>query len=236
MRKTLLIVSLVLNLAFISGSVVFIYMKGGLPFLKRKLYSSELTGKSLYELKAEIYSSMPQHPDDILFFGNSMVAYCDWAELYQDATIKNRGISGDNIEGLYRRLEGSLRIRPRKIFVMIGPNDLSKGRSVDYVVEGIVKITHKIKTLHPGIKPYVVSLLPNWYRPERPNDSIRKINDRLMESSRDAGFEFIDIHDAFTGEDGQLNPTYSLDGLHLNGKGYLLFKDQMREHIYQDPH
>jgi lysophospholipase L1-like esterase len=43
------------------------------------------------------------------------------------------------------------------------------------------------------------------------------------------GLTYIDLHPAFRDENGILDRAYSLDGLHLNGKGYLKWKSMIQD-------
>lgn len=53
----------------------------------------------------------------ILFFlGNSITNGCEWAELFQNKNVKNRGISGDICMGVYDRLDPIVKGKPAKIF------------------------------------------------------------------------------------------------------------------------
>ena len=53
---------------------------------------------------------------------------------------------------------------------------------------------------------------------------VLEINRLLQEKAVEGRFTYIDLHSHFRNEeDGKMNPEYSNDGLHLLGKGYLLW-------------
>jgi len=82
---------------------------------------------------------------DIVFLGNSITHYGEWAEIFDNDNIKNRGISGDSAEGVYERLDPIVKGKPKKIFLLIGVNNLSRDFTVDSVLNTIVKIADKIR-------------------------------------------------------------------------------------------
>ena len=65
----------------------------------------------------------------------------------------------------------------------------------------------------------------------RKNSDILLINMELEKMAESRGLVYIDLHSEFLNEDGILDKEYSIDGLHLNGKGYLLWKDLILNHI-----
>ena len=94
--------------------------------------------------KATLYEALPVVSTDIVFLGNSITDGGEWAELFGDARMKNRGISGDIAEGVYDRLDAVLGGKPAKIFLLIGINDVARGTSADTIVARILKIAKKI--------------------------------------------------------------------------------------------
>ena len=46
-----------------------------------------------YHLKKSVFETMPNEKGEIIFLGNSITAGVEWAELFNNPKIKNRGIS-----------------------------------------------------------------------------------------------------------------------------------------------
>ena len=119
------------------------------------------------------------------------------------------------------------------IFIMIGTNDLAYGKTVEYVIENYQKIIDRIQAASPDTEIILQAVLPveDAIHYTRPNESIRAINTQLKEISQNENIQYIDIHTTFSDENGKLNKIYSIDGLHLNGAGYLLWKDILMNYI-----
>jgi lysophospholipase L1-like esterase len=128
------------------------------------------------------------------------------------------------------------RSEPDKIFLMIGINDLAKGRAANEVADNIQVIIKKIKNTSPGTELYLQSLLPvNRDFPYFPQymsraDDVRKVNVRLEKMAEMYGIMYIDLYSPFCGEKNKLAPEYTNDGLHLNGAGYLLWKSLIEKY------
>lgn len=190
-----------------------------------------------YYQKASLFERLPVSSSDIIFLGNSITDGGEWAELFGDSRIKNRGISGDISEGVYDRLGPVLRGKPAKIFLMIGINDVSRGTAADTIVKRIRKIAGKIAQESPDTRLYIQSLLPvnDCYGMFQGHTSrgkvIVEINRQLQEFCQGAGLTYIDLYSHFCQADGKMNPVYTNDGLHLLGEGYLLWKKILLPYI-----
>lgn len=91
---------------------------------------------------------MPNDTSEIIFLGDSIIDFCNWHELFGKYNIKNRGISGDIINGVIDRLEEIVETKPKKIFLMIGTNDLGKKISVDNILSEYQKLVNLILVRH----------------------------------------------------------------------------------------
>jgi len=65
----------------------------------------------------------------------------------------------------------------------------------------------------------------------RPNTEIDKINADLIKLVQEYNLTYIDLTKAFKAENGKLNPGYSIDGLHLNGRGYYKWKELIENYV-----
>ena len=187
--------------------------------------------RAYYYHKKEHFESLPVTKGAIVFLGNSITDNCEWAELFGDPMIRNRGIGGDDTDGVLERLEEVTASSPSKVFLMIGTNDLAYGKSTDHVVENIGKILDRIRSESPGTKVYLQSILPvdDAVHYTRKNSDILLINGELQKMAAGRGLTYIDLHPAFRDENGILDRAYSLDGLHLNGEGYLKWKSMIQD-------
>jgi lysophospholipase L1-like esterase len=189
--------------------------------------------KSYYYHRKEQFEMLPDTENEIIFLGNSITDQAEWHEIFNKLNIKNRGIGGDDTDGILERLDEVVSSHPDKIFLMIGTNDLTYGKSVDHVLENISDILDRIRTRSPETSVYVQSVLPteDAIHTTRSNADIMKINAGLQEICRERELIYIDLFTPFANEEQKLNLEFSIDGLHLNGKGYMLWKDLIINYI-----
>ena len=190
-----------------------------------------------YYQRATHFEKLPTSSKDIIFLGNSITDGAEWGELFQNKYVKNRGISGDTTWGVYDRLETILKGNPKKIFLLIGINDIGRGRDDQYVIDGVERIVKRIKEESPRTQLYVQSILPvnpvygkfgghtsQWKRIPGINAQIKKIADR-------EGVTFIDLFTSFVDQEGKMNKDLTNDGLHLLGQGYEVWKQVVLPYI-----
>ena len=98
---------------------------------------------TFYDQRATLFEVLPTSKKDIIFLGNSITNGGEWAELLGNPHVKNRGISGDRTDGVLDRLHVITKGKPAKIFLLIGINDLSGGRSIEEIAprEGFRSLT-----------------------------------------------------------------------------------------------
>ena len=189
--------------------------------------------KAYYYHRKEHFETLPDTENEIIFLGNSITDGAEWHELFNNPDIKNRGIGGDDTEGILERLNEVVRSRPEKIFIMIGTNDLAAGRSVDEIVENYKLIVRRIRESSPGTRIYIQSVLPTQddIHTTRKNSDIMEINEDLKKIARKQNLTYIDLFSSFATPENDLDMTYSIDGLHLNGKAYLLWKEMIESYV-----
>ena len=160
-----------------------------------------------YYQKATLFEELPITSTDIVFLGNSITDGGEWAELFGDCRIKNRGISGDIAEGVYDRLDAVLKGKPAKIFMMIGINDVARGTSADTIVGRIVRIMEKVAKESPRTKLYIESVLPvnDCYGKFQGHTSrgkvVEEINRLLKEEAQERQLTYIDLYSRFCNEE-----------------------------------
>lgn len=190
-----------------------------------------------YYQRATLFEQLPASADDILFIGNSITDGGEWSELFQNPHVKNRGISGDTTWGIYDRISTLLQGKPVQIFLMAGINNVPLGESPDSIAAGIRRIIQKIKRESPRTEIFVQSLLPvtpvYHMFPEHTSrwEMIPDINLAIRRITKEEGINYIDLFTYFADENGQMKPEYTNDGLHLLGKGYMLWKDILNPYL-----
>lgn len=189
--------------------------------------------KAYYYHKKEHFELLPNTDNEIIFLGNSITDTAEWSELFENPNIKNRGIGGDDTDGVIERLTEVTESNPAKVFIMIGTNDLAYGKSVEYVIENYKKIVAQIQKDSPNTKIYIQSVLPvdDAVHNTRPNISIENINTALQDLVTQENLTYIDLATAFSDENGKLSKEFSIDGLHINGLGYQKWKEIIEKYV-----
>lgn len=193
---------------------------------------------SYYLQRTSLFESFPATNGDIVFLGNSITDGGEWVELFQDPRCKNRGISGDVTAGVIHRLPETVRRKPAKIFLLIGTNDLARGISTDSVLTNLWLIADYVEQESPETKLFIQSILPvneifgKFGSHTKNHEAIRTINDRLQAEAKNHGYQFVDIHTAFSDKSGKMDTALTNDGLHLKGNAYLLWKHLIFPYVY----
>jgi lysophospholipase L1-like esterase len=183
------------------------------------------------------FRSLPNEANEIIFLGDSITDGCNWSEMFHDLRVKNRGISADITDGVLERLNEVLESKPLKIFLMIGVNDLARGKRVDSIAKNIERILDAIHEETPRTEIYLESLLPVnpvfGLAKNHTNKTaeIIAVNAALKKMAKDRKLTFVDLHSLFKTESDLLNPEYTNDGLHLTGRGYLVWKSAIEKYL-----
>lgn len=194
---------------------------------------SQNTYSEYYIDKVTSFMASDSGKGKIVFLGDSLTDICDWSELLNNNDIINRGISFDTTDGVLNRLSEVTRLNPRKIFIMIGINDIGKGRSTKDIINNYKKILDYIKENSNSTTIYVQSLLPinkDIFKTTTKNEDIINLNKELVKLCNSCGVKYIDLYPLFVVENNKLNPEYTVSGLHVNGKGYLVWKKAIEQY------
>lgn len=202
------------------------------------MQAQEQKHSTFYYQRATLFEVLPTSKSDIIFLGNSITNGGEWAELLGNPHAKNRGISGDTTQGVLDRLSTVTKGKPSKIFLLIGTNDLSRGKSVDEVAKNVEKIVERVKRESPKTKLYVQSVFP--VNPkfkmfsghmDRQKD-IAVLNTKIKAVAARHGVKYIDVYKSLvTPSTDVMNPEYTNDGLHLLGKGYLKWVEVLKPYL-----
>lgn len=230
MMKKIIFVSISFNIIFLLIGAFVIYEKEDSEYLKKsnqnKPTQQSIEKKENYiKARKEIFEVMPNTENEIIFLGNSITTNCPWHEFLGKSNIKNRGIRGDDIHGVTNRLDEVTSSRPKKIFLMIGINDLAKKRSVSQILTEYEKLVIQIIEKTPKTELYIQSVLPTDNRKRLQNKDIIKINYELIKLAKKHNLTYINLFDLFKTNENNINTDLTFDGVHLNRQGYLLWKN-----------
>ncbi|HEV8513914.1 MAG TPA: GDSL-type esterase/lipase family protein, partial [Cyclobacteriaceae bacterium] len=163
--KNAFAISLIINIVMILVCGYVIFTKGGIEYLKAKFnIQSKIQLKQnyspYYKAKKSIFEIMPNDTSEIIFFGSSITMDCDWNELFKKNNIKNRGLSGDKIEGMTNRLSEVIECQPKIIFLEAGVNDLQQKRALKQILNDYEQLVISIREKSPQTILYIQSILP----------------------------------------------------------------------------
>lgn len=200
-----------------------------------KLYK-KVVDNSFFELNKSA------RPGGIVFLGDSITDFYRINEFFHDSYIINRGIGGDTTDGILNRMPESVyALSPSKVFILIGTNDIGEKKSQEYIVCNIGKIIQKIQENCPDARIYLQSIYPiskakdkrikRVIVKKRTNNKILSINVELERLAQEKGVVYIDVYSHLIDEVGNLKLEYTVEGLHLNAKGYKVVSDVLRPFV-----
>jgi lysophospholipase L1-like esterase len=193
---------------------------------------------AIYQARAGQFKSFKQSKNDIIFLGNSITAYGNWDELFDNRNVRNRGIPGDITFGLLARLNDVVIGKPSKIFLLIGINDIGRNIPDDVILKNYERIVQQIKRGSPKTKIYFQTLLPvnSTVLPALPHfnkeEHILAVNEGLKKMALKENITLIDLYPLFLDSENRLDKDYCFDGLHLNDKGYLKWAEFIKTKGY----
>lgn len=224
MQKYLLLISVLANILMLAVGIYFIDHMGGLKYFVHKVNNRGLYGQ--YEHRKALFESMELPENKIVFLGNSLTEQCEWAELFANPNIYNRGISGDGTAGVIDRVGPIIKAKPSQVFLMIGINDLlfiSKSE----IIKNYESLLSILKDKIPESEVVIQSILPvnnNVKRIGIKNADILDLNKSIRGLSEKYGYEYVDLHSLMKDETNSLKRSFTEDGIHLNANGYLAWK------------
>lgn len=221
--KKLLIVSLALNILMITGFVAkriyYTYGPGSAGYLDWRDITNRQT--------TSLHSTLKIDSTDVVFVGNSITLGFPVTEIFGSG-YKNRGIGGNTTAQILNRIPEIAKGKPRKIFIEAGVNDIDMGLSTDSIYTNYVNILKEIQYISPHTYVYVQSVFPSS---KEMNKNIVELNTMLKNYCDLNGVVYIDVYSKLlTGE--CLNKSFTEDGIHLNGNGYAVWIDQIKNFVH----
>lgn len=149
-----------------------------------------------------------------------------------DTIIYNRAVGGFVSAELLEALDVCvLELKPARVFMNIGTNDLSAPCiSILQLMECYDKILTKIETELPETEIYLMAYYPVNYEAAaeelkaclrvRTNEKIMQANAEVEKLAGKHGQKYIDINEKLKDSQGRLKAEYTMEGLHINEEGY----------------
>ncbi|MGH4139689.1 GDSL-type esterase/lipase family protein [Clostridium sp.] len=236
--KLILIISLIFNILFIFVGGFVVYENGGIEYTKIKEstvinsnYPKPKTS-SYYNDKVNSFKNIKKS-NEIIFLGDSLTDYCNWNIAFNNTSIRNLGISGDTTSGVLNRLNDIYILKPKKLFIMIGINDLSSGKSKEDIINNYTNIVKDIQSNNINTNIFIQSILPisrQIVKKDEINNNVAELNSELKDIAEKLNVNYINLYDLFR-KGNELNNDYAIDGLHLNNAGYLVWKKAIEKYV-----
>lgn len=174
----------------------------------------------------------------VLFVGSSSIKM--WKSLKEDfpkSNVLNRGFGGSYMTDVIYFFDQVIKpYVPKQVVLYEGDNDLvSSAKTPQSFADDVVTITRMIHIYFPKTSIILVSIKPS---PSRKQffEKYRVANE-LMKSYAQAHKQitYVDIWEAMLNKDGSPNKSlYLKDMLHMNRKGYDIWKQLLEPHLIID--
>ena len=235
-------ISIVLNVIFL-GFVVLIALKFDEIKNKMNWYNSQKNKIKRYEEILDLNQSA--QVGGIVFAGDSITHWFPTDELFKPHMIYNRGNAGYFTYELLKVVDETIiSLKPHKLFILIGTNDMSVKKILPKAaLKRTESIIDRIKCNSPETTIYLISVYPvNTTDNSKILKKVKKtksfygqkvieLNSLYKELCKQKNLVYIDIFDELLDEEGQLKLEYTLDGVHLSIAGYHVVKDHLLDYI-----
>ena len=179
--------------------------------------------------------------DNIVFIGNSITDMHCWPEVFKTSTgeylpIVNRGNSGTYSTEQSDNLESYINGKPKKVFMMIGTNDIATSGGLNFSPEQVLayvkSIVTRIHARSPQTKVYLYSILKN-NTSNRVEATWLKANE-LTKAYADATDKvtYIDLYDKLANVAS--GGAWSYDNLHLTAGAYQAWAKEICQYLQED--
>ena len=184
--------------------------------------------QDVQEAEKELHKC-PYEPETV-FYGSSTIRL--WTSIYQDFKQYkpvNLGFGGSTLAAcvwFFERLIAP-RTGAKKIIFYAGDNDIGDGRHPEEVYIFYCQFVVTLRKHFKTVPLYFISIKPSFDRIDK-LDKIQYANELIKnEIAKSNGSEkFVNVYDKMIAANGEpVQHIYEEDGLHLNKKGYAIWKD-----------
>ena len=190
----------------------------------------------------------------ILFTGSSLMEQFPICELCQSLQmtkkVYNRGISGTTTEDFLREIDTVLLdLEPSEVFINIGTNDMNRELYGNLwlvkLIENYRTILEALKKKLPDTNVYIMAYYPvnDAYEKAdsrlenmlqvRTNANLKIVNEKLKDMAEMFGYLYIDVNKNLTDEEEKLKLEYTIEGIHMNAKGYRIVFENLKEYLQE---
>lgn len=157
--------------------------------------------------------------------------------------IYNRGVGGFISSELLEVIDVCvLDLRPSRVFINIGTNDLSwSSIPIEQLMDNYDKIITAVEENIPNVEIYLMAYYPVNYEAAseemkeclkiRTNEKILRANEHVKALAEKHGQKYIDINANLKDEQGRLKAEYTIEGMHINEDGYRAIYDDIMKYV-----
>ena len=180
--------------------------------------------------------------ESIVFIGNSITDMHCWPEAFVTSEgnylpIVNRGNSGTYSTEQSNNLESYINGKPKKVFMMIGTNDIATSGGLNFsgeqVLQYVKSIVERIHARSPQTKIYLYSILKNntSNRVEATWLHTNEIVKNYVEAKNVEWLTYIDLYDKLAGV--AQGGVWSYDNLHLTAAAYKVWCETICQYLQE---
>ena len=180
--------------------------------------------------------------ESIVFIGNSITDMHCWPEAFVTSEgnylpIVNRGNSGTYSTEQSNNLESYINGKPKKVFMMIGTNDIATSGGLNFsgeqVLQYVKSIVERIHARSPQTKIYLYSILNNKTsnRVEATWLHTNEIVKNYVEAKNVEWLTYIDLYDKLAGV--AQGGVWSYDNLHLTAAAYKVWCETICQYLQE---
>lgn len=183
----------------------------------------------------------------VVFAGSSLMEMFPINKLLEehgdDTIIYNRGIGGYVTNELLQVTDVCITdLKPKKVFLNIGTNDLSNPQiPISQMIENYDRILCKIEEALPQTVIYLMAYYPVNYEAAaeemkeclkiRTNEKIQRANEEVKKLAQKHGQHYIDVNKNLKDEQGRLKAEYTIEGMHIKEEGYAAIYDDVMRYV-----
>ncbi len=178
----------------------------------------------------EILALNKEKPPLNVIMGNSIIHYWgglpkgpvsrgedSWNQYLEPLGLRNMGFGWDKIENvLWRVTHGELDgFAAKHVILMIGTNNLADNTDKE-IVAGLKLLVQTVKQRQPDTKVVLAGILPRRKLEER----VAQLNKEIKRLARHVHVLFINPGERLLNDQGKVEESWFVDGLHPNATGY----------------
>lgn len=194
--------------------------------------TERLLGKTWSALRSGIADSVVPGSGGIVMLGDSITHFGRWDLLFPDSNMRNFGIGGERSGHLLRRLDPIVALKPDKLFLLIGTNDLASGYTPDEIAANVDELFGRLRAALPDCGLHLQGVMP---RQRKYAARIHALNAQYQAIATRHAATFVDLFPAFDDGSGELQAQFTMDRLHLNGPGYARWRKVLAPYMQWAP-